>query len=393
LKSEDADIHAKDDQLSSILHLAAECDLADAVEQLLAVPDVDMDAKDRLGMRPLHRAASRDAAAAAKILLDKSASTSVQTFNGATPLHICAASAAARVWRLLVAAGADPVGISDRWGRNAVDTVVQHGWSVDSANLQLLKRGGLPSASSSSSAQRATAPTAILSHPICRKHYTCAPSETEDPSAPPENIKRLAVIIDEVSGALRAADLLQVAGEAGLQWVPEARAATMSDVLRVHEWPYVRRIQGFCEMIPPRAEGPGGISSLDGDTTLSHNSFRAAMHAAGAVCQAVDMVVKGEAKNAFAPVRPPGHHAGPKGLVRGKRGGPDSHGFCLLNNVSIGAAYALNVHRDTIKRVAIVDFGTMSVCVCVCVYSSHHVFIYAPPPTTHSYIFNRFLMK
>ena len=67
------------------------------------------------------------------------------------------------------------------------------------------------------------------------------------------------------------------------------------------------------------------------------------------------MVMSGEVVNAFCPVRPPGHHAGPKGLVK-TEGGPDSHGFCFFNNVSIGAAYAMNVHRDKIKRVAIVDF-------------------------------------
>ena len=39
------------------------------------------------------------------------------------------------------------------------------------------------------------------------------------------------------------------------------------------------------------------------------------------------------------------------------REGPDSHGFCLLNNISIGAAYALNRHREKVKKVAIVDFG------------------------------------
>ena len=49
--------------------------------------------------------------------------------------------------------------------------------------------------------------------------------------------------------------------------------------------------------------------------------------------------------------------AGPKGVVKGKDGGPDSHGFCILNNVSIGASYAMNRYRDDIERVAIVDFG------------------------------------
>jgi hypothetical protein len=50
--------------------------------------------------------------------------------------------------------------------------------------------------------------------------------------------------------------------------------------------------------------------SVDGDTTVSHGSFAAAMYAAGSVIQGVDMIMKGEIKNAFCAVRPPGHHAG-----------------------------------------------------------------------------------
>ena len=44
------------------------------------------------------------------------------------------------------------------------------------------------------------------------------------------------------------------------------------------------------------------------------------------------------------------------GLTKGEEGGPDSHGFCFLNNISIGAAYAMNKYRESIRRVAIVDF-------------------------------------
>jgi len=68
------------------------------------------------------------------------------------------------------------------------------------------------------------------------------------------------------------------------------------------------------------------------------------------------MVIGKQVRNAFCAVRPPGHHAGPQGLVKGEPGGPDSHGFCLLNNISIGAAYAMTVHREVVKKVAIVDF-------------------------------------
>ena len=75
------------------------------------------------------------------------------------------------------------------------------------------------------------------------------------------------------------------------------------------------------------------------------------------MCQAVDQVCTGAASNVFCPIRPPGHHAGPKGVVPLPDGnGPESHGFCILNNISIGSAYALNQYRDTVKKVAIVDF-------------------------------------
>ncbi|PNH03353.1 tRNA-dihydrouridine(47) synthase [NAD(P)(+)]-like [Tetrabaena socialis] len=63
------------------------------------------------------------------------------------------------------------------------------------------------------------------------------------------------------------------------------------------------------------------------------------------------------ARNAFCAVRPPGHHAGPTGVVPAPNDPHGSHGFCLLSNVAIGAAYAMSVHRHAgISRVAIVDF-------------------------------------
>ena len=91
--------------------------------------------------------------------------------------------------------------------------------------------------------------------------------------------------------------------------------------------------------------GGGQVGELDADTAISHRSFEAAMQAAGAVTHAIDRVVSGECRNAFCPVRPPGHHAGPRGVVTSEHDPYGSHGFCLLNNVAIGAAYARCVHR------------------------------------------------
>jgi len=86
-----------------------------------------------------------------------------------------------------------------------------------------------------------------------------------------------------------------------------------------------------------------GYARLDPDTAMSPASLEAAQRAAGAVCAAVDAMIDGEATRAFCAVRPPGHHATRDAAM----------GFCLFNNVAIGAAHAL---ARGIDRVAIVDF-------------------------------------
>lgn len=52
-----------------------------------------------------------------------------------------------------------------------------------------------------------------------------------------------------------------------------------------------------------------------------------------------------QVRNAFCAIRPPGHHAGPTGVVACANDPIGSHGFCLLNNIAIAAAYAMNAHR------------------------------------------------
>lgn len=75
----------------------------------------------------------------------------------------------------------------------------------------------------------------------------------------------------------------------GLQWETQAPLASMSDVLRVHEWSYVRELQNLCATL-----GDNTIGHLDGDTAVSSGSFKAALAAAGAVIRAVDQVVGGK---------------------------------------------------------------------------------------------------
>ena len=87
-----------------------------------------------------------------------------------------------------------------------------------------------------------------------------------------------------------------------------------------------------------------GSIQLDADTILSSGSGEAILRAAGGVCAAIDDVLKHDASNAFCGMRPPGHHAEFS----------QSMGFCIFNNIAIGARYAQRFHG--IDKVAVIDF-------------------------------------
>jgi acetoin utilization deacetylase AcuC-like enzyme len=113
----------------------------------------------------------------------------------------------------------------------------------------------------------------------------------------------------------------------------EPRDAGAEELTLVHEPRYIEALDRAC------AAGGGWA---DMDTYITPRSCAAARQAAGAVLAATDAVLSGGSRSAFCAVRPPGHHARPTQAM----------GFCLANNVAIGAAHA---HRRGIERVAIID--------------------------------------
>ena len=92
---------------------------------------------------------------------------------------------------------------------------------------------------------------------------------------------------------------------------------------------------------------------MDVDTYINKYSYQNIYNTTGCVFEAIDLVMKKAATNAFALIRPPGHHAGYYGPVENTF--EPSNGFCIVNNVAIGAAYAKYKYNEIIKKIAIVD--------------------------------------
>jgi len=92
---------------------------------------------------------------------------------------------------------------------------------------------------------------------------------------------------------------------------------------------------------------------IDIDTFINHYSFENIFNTTGCIFSAIDLVMEEKAINAFALVRPPGHHSGYYGPVENQY--ETSNGFCIVNNIAIGAAYTKYKYKDLIQKIAIVD--------------------------------------
>lgn len=159
---------------------------------------------------------------------------------------------------------------------------------------------------------------AFISHPDCELHDTGA--------GHPESPARMRAVLDYLPTSEIWPRLIQ----------HEAPLASREQLYRVHDKDYVDAVIA--------AEPAQGRVYLDPDTSMAPHSLNAALRAAGSVVKGVDLVMSADLDKAFCCVRPCGHHAE---VAR-------PMGFCMFNNVAVGARYA----RDQfgLNKVAIVDF-------------------------------------
>lgn len=159
---------------------------------------------------------------------------------------------------------------------------------------------------------------AIYTHADCLLHETG--------NDHPEKADRLKAVLAALQSAPSTAGLDFLTG----------RQASAEELCRVHDKKYVDSV--------PASMPKEGLSFIDEDSPVSPRSYDAALVAAGTVCAAVDDIMAGKVDRAFCAVRPPGHHAVYK----------NSMGFCIFNNVAVGAAHALNKYG--LNRVAVLDW-------------------------------------
>lgn len=199
---------------------------------------------------------------------------------------------------------------------------------------------------------------AIITHEKCLRH---------DIPGHPEQPDRLRVINE----AIRRAQL-------NVKYYKAPRA-TKEALFQAHDQQYIERIF--------HSSPEKGYFTLDPDTMMNSETLTAALHAAGAVIYAVDLVMAQEVKAAFCNIRPPGHHAERNQAM----------GFCFFNNVAVGVTHALETYG--LKRVAIIDFdvhhgnGTENIFqnderVLLCSSFQHPFYPYSGADTINSHILN-----
>ncbi|GMF18536.1 unnamed protein product [Phytophthora lilii] len=411
-------VAARDEEGNTVFHLCARYDLVKCLDVLaafyrrqLAAADEEerapaegdekkkkplkletlLEKGNKVGFRPLHEAMKYRAAGAARRLVDHyKVDVKPVTPLHQTPAHIIALAEfdeGVEILRNSPRSAAADFTMKDTHGSTAAQVAHRCGFNALETRLRSAEEGkgaAAPAEHQEDVAQKDQ--TRFFFHPEVWRHLPMAYHRRGGPDPPPENPERIDTLVDPVFGILRSREFQRP----NVKWDHEIERADIADILRVHEFHYVDRLRqkcaplaasvvgkkpvaskndgASCHQFPgqPKSTSSSGIDdaeechatcSLDLDTALSVRSYDAAARAAGAVCKAVDEVVAGKCRNAFCIVRPPGHHAGPVGKVVCENDPEGSLGFCLFNNVAVGAAYArAHLKHRGINKVAILDF-------------------------------------
>jgi acetoin utilization deacetylase AcuC-like enzyme len=141
----------------------------------------------------------------------------------------------------------------------------------------------------------------------------------------PESPKRLEAIYNMLDGPDMVGKFVDI----------PPRYASHEELATVHSPSYINMVAGTAGL---------PYYSLDPDTETTADSYDTAKLAVGGVCNAIDYTVAGEVRNAFALIRPPGHHAHPD----------EAAGFCIFNNIALGAMHAIREHK--MDRILIIDW-------------------------------------
>ena len=300
----------------------------------------------------LHIVAKKGYDAVARLLLNRGCPVNEIDKNGDTAMHIAARNQFKNFLELLIKFGAN-CHIRNARSRAALDVIDDKDNSELSPEDRMKRRHEIRYLLFSLEPRLRTL---ILYHEDCLEHTPRRQSDWEGP--------------DRLQSITRQLTDTTIFKENELEISSQFDKAPVELLSRVHSPEYIT----FVDSLSKQLQRPNGSdeatpvpftpqlqrfllnqnseetkNSEYSDTAFSVGTLSAARRAAGAVAHAVDRVLLGRNRNAFCVVRPPGHHAGYRGLLDGGR----SCGFCIFNSVAAGAMHALESHRC--ERVAIID--------------------------------------
>lgn len=294
---------------------------------------------------PLHTAASRGFDTLGRLLLNNGCPANGINLDGETAYHVASKYGHVKFAELLAEFGAN-CHLRNSEARTALDVAATA--EDPKAKREVIRRAMLKA--------EPRLRTLVLYHEECLDHCPRRPSDWEAPD-------RLKAIMERVSNRKAFPDY-------ELEVTSHFDKAAVELLQRVHSAEYIAFVHRLSKEMQtlevtaknamvaftPQVQKSLMSHPLDDlkeadlcDTSFSSGTLRAARRAAGAVAHAVDHVLLGRYRNAFCVIRPPGHHAGYEGLLKGAK----SCGFCIFNNVAAAALHALEAHNC--ERVAVVD--------------------------------------